>query len=111
MAVCVQVGIDCADPARLAGFWAPLLGYKGQDPPPGFDSWQAFLAPQGVPESEWEPASALVDPPGPAGARRLAIGAAVAPAPTPLSMLTTTRPGAQVWSMDSRAATPPPPRP
>ena len=46
-----------------------------------------------------------------AAATRLAISAALAPAPTPLSMLTTTRPGAHVWSMDSSAAIPPPPRP
>jgi len=65
MAVGVQVVIDCADPARLAEFWATVLGYKVQDPPPGFDSWQAFLTAQGVPESEWNSASAIVDPSGP----------------------------------------------
>ena len=65
MAVGVQVVIDCADPARLAEFWAAVLGYKVQDPPPGFDSWQAFLIAQGVPESEWNSASAVVDPSGP----------------------------------------------
>ena len=37
--------------------------------------------------------------------------AAVAPAPMPLSMLTTTRPGLQLWSMPRRAASPRPPRP
>src|SRR6266568_1398004 len=65
MAVGVQVVIDCADPARLAEFWAAVLGYKVQDPPPGFDTWQAFLTAQGVPESEWNSASAVVDPSGP----------------------------------------------
>ena len=65
MAVGVQVVIDCADPARLAEFWAAVLGYKVQDPPPGFDSWEAFLTAQGVPESEWNSASAVVDPSGP----------------------------------------------
>jgi len=65
MAVGVQVVIDCADPARLAEFWAAVLGYKVQDPPPGFDSWEAFLTAQGVPESEWNSASAIVDPSGP----------------------------------------------
>src|SRR5665647_3280590 len=44
-------------------------------------------------------------------AARRAMRAAVAPAPMPLSMLTTTRPGLQLWSMPSRAASPRPPRP
>ena len=60
----VQVVIDCADPAQLAGFWAEALGYKVQDPPDGFDSWPAFLTSVGVPESEWNSASAVVDPDG-----------------------------------------------
>ena len=60
----VQVVIDCADPARLAEFWAAALGYKLQDPPPGFASWQAFLEARRIPESEWNSASALVDPRG-----------------------------------------------
>lgn len=62
MAAGVQVVIDCADPARVAEFWAAALGYTLQDPPPGFDSWEAFLKAQGVPESEWNSASAVVDP-------------------------------------------------
>ena len=45
------------------------------------------------------------------GAHRRAMSAAVAPAPTPLSTLTTTSPGEQLWSMPSRAASPCPPRP
>ena len=43
MATGVQVVIDCADPARLAEFWATALGYQMQDPPPGFASWPEFL--------------------------------------------------------------------
>jgi hypothetical protein len=60
----VQVVIDCADPARLGEFWAEALGYKLQDPPSGFDSWPAFLTSVGMPESEWNSASAVVDPDG-----------------------------------------------
>jgi hypothetical protein len=60
----VQVVIDCADPARLAGFWSEALGYKLQDPPSGFESWPAFLTSVGMPESEWNSASAVVDPDG-----------------------------------------------
>jgi len=64
MAAGVQVVTDCADPARLAEFWAAALGYKIQDPPTGFDSWESFLEAQGVPESQWNSASAVVDPEG-----------------------------------------------
>jgi hypothetical protein len=60
----IQVVFDCADPARLAGFWASALHYKLDDPPPGFDSWPDFLKAQGVPESEWNSASAVSDPDG-----------------------------------------------
>ena len=55
-----QVTIDCADPHRLATFWAEVLGYKIQDPPPGFATWEDFLKDQGVPESAWNSASAIV---------------------------------------------------
>jgi hypothetical protein len=44
-----------------------------------------------------------------AAATRLAIKAAVEPAPMPLSMLTTTSPGAQDWSIAISAAVPSPP--
>jgi hypothetical protein len=64
MATGIQVVIDCADPATLSEFWATALHYKLDDPPPGFDSWPAFLESQGVPESEWNSASAVVDPEG-----------------------------------------------
>ena len=64
MAINLQVVIDCADPDRLAEFWAGALGYKLQDPPSGFDSWPAFLTSVGMPESEWNSASAVVDPDG-----------------------------------------------
>jgi hypothetical protein len=64
MSVGVQVVIDCADPAQLAEFWAAALGYKLQDPPPGFASWRAVLEANNVPESEWNSASAVVDPNG-----------------------------------------------
>jgi hypothetical protein len=59
-----QVTFDCADPAGLARFWAEALGYKIQDPPEGFASWEAFLTSIGVPESEWNSRNAIVDPEG-----------------------------------------------
>jgi hypothetical protein len=64
MALSFQVTFDCADPARLARFWAAALGYKIQDPPPGFATWDAFLETIGVPESERDSRSAVVDPDG-----------------------------------------------
>jgi hypothetical protein len=62
MATGVQVVIDCADPAKLAPFWAEALGYVVQPPPPGFESWQDWLREQGVPQERWNDASAVVDP-------------------------------------------------
>ncbi|MYR05460.1 VOC family protein [Gordonia sp. SID5947] len=59
-----QVTFDCGDPAALAGFWAEVLGYRIQDPPPGFDSWEAALEAMGIPPEQRNDASALVDPDG-----------------------------------------------
>jgi hypothetical protein len=60
----VQIVFDCADPDKLASFWAAALHYKKQDPPAGFASWPDFLKAQGIPESQWNSASAVVDPGG-----------------------------------------------
>jgi hypothetical protein len=60
----LQIVIDCPDPAALAPFWAAALGYQLQEPPAGFDTWPAFLASIGVPEQDWNSASAVVDPAG-----------------------------------------------
>jgi catechol 2,3-dioxygenase-like lactoylglutathione lyase family enzyme len=64
MATDIQVVIDCADPDRLARFWAEALGYKLQDPPEGFASWDEFLDSIGIPEDQRGNASAVVDPDG-----------------------------------------------
>jgi hypothetical protein len=64
MATPIQVTVDCADPDRLATFWATALGYKKQDPPAGYATWPEFLAAQGVPEGQWNAASAIIDPAG-----------------------------------------------
>lgn len=64
MATQVQVTFDCADPEALSNFWAAALGYRLQDPPDGFSTWEAFLTDLGVPEEEWNSASAVVDPDG-----------------------------------------------
>jgi hypothetical protein len=59
-----QVTFDAADPAGLAAFWSETLGYRVQEPPPGFDSWDAALEAWGVPPDRRNDASALVDPDG-----------------------------------------------
>jgi hypothetical protein len=64
MATGIQVVIDCADPDRVASFWASALGYKLQDPPDGYATWEEFLTAIGVPEDQWNNASAVVDPDG-----------------------------------------------
>src|SRR5215469_17142419 len=64
MATSIQVTFDCADPDRLASFWAEALGYRNQDPPEGYTTWPAYLAAQGIPEDQWNAASAIVDPEG-----------------------------------------------
>jgi len=64
MATSIQVVMDCADPDRLARFWAAALHYKLQDPPEGFATWEDWLRDAGIPEEEWNSASAVVDPEG-----------------------------------------------
>ncbi|HEX6468591.1 MAG TPA: VOC family protein [Streptosporangiaceae bacterium] len=64
MARDVQITFDCADPAALAAFWAEALGYKVQDPPAGFESWDQALEAMGVPPERRNDASAVVDPEG-----------------------------------------------
>ncbi|MGW1341739.1 VOC family protein [Kribbella sp. NPDC002412] len=56
--------IDCADPSRLARFWGTALGYVDSDPPKGWDTWEAFMTDQNVPEDEWNDGASLSDPNG-----------------------------------------------
>jgi catechol 2,3-dioxygenase-like lactoylglutathione lyase family enzyme len=60
----VQITFDCADPAAQAAFWAEVLGYVVQPPPPGFDSWEQALDAWRVPPEQRNSRSALVDPDG-----------------------------------------------
>jgi catechol 2,3-dioxygenase-like lactoylglutathione lyase family enzyme len=64
MAADIQVTFDCADPDGLARFWCEVLGYRMQDPPPGFATWPDWLRDHGIPEERWNDASAAVDPDG-----------------------------------------------
>lgn len=62
-----QLVIDCADPARLVGFWAAALRYRVQDPPEGHATWRDFYLSVGVPAEELgdgDCADRLVDPGG-----------------------------------------------
>ena len=52
MAVRFQLVIDCANPDRLARFWAAALGYEFPKPPDGFDSWDDYCRDVGVPEED-----------------------------------------------------------
>jgi hypothetical protein len=60
----VQVVLDCADPDRLARFWAAALHYQLQPPPEGHATWEDFLRAAGWPEERWNDFSAIVDPDG-----------------------------------------------
>ncbi|HSK34306.1 MAG TPA: VOC family protein [Propionicimonas sp.] len=56
----VQITFDCADPDALCLFWVEVLGYQQQPPPPGFDTWDAFLESVGVPAEQRNERSAAV---------------------------------------------------
>jgi catechol 2,3-dioxygenase-like lactoylglutathione lyase family enzyme len=64
----LQITVDCKDPQRLTGFWAAALGYQIEDPPAGFDSWNAYYRSVGVPDEELptdaDAADSIVDPAG-----------------------------------------------
>jgi catechol 2,3-dioxygenase-like lactoylglutathione lyase family enzyme len=65
MPVRFQLVIDCADPDRLARFWADALGYELAPPPTGFSSWNDYYRDLGVPEEELgEGADRISDPHG-----------------------------------------------
>lgn len=64
MAFKVQVVFDCRDPESLSKFYAEAIGYGLQEPPSGYTSWEGWLRDHHIPESEWNSASAIVDPEG-----------------------------------------------
>ena len=65
MAVRFQLVIDCADPDRLARFWAAALGYELAPAPAGFATWNDFYRELGVPEEELaDGADRISDPQG-----------------------------------------------
>jgi catechol 2,3-dioxygenase-like lactoylglutathione lyase family enzyme len=60
----VQVTFDCADPGALAAFWAEVLGYRLDEPPEGFATWEEALDAWGVPPELRNSRSAVHDPDG-----------------------------------------------
>lgn len=65
MATGIQVTIDCAEPDRLARFWAEALGYRLEEPPDGFATWQDYWVSRGLPPEEVEDGyDSIVDPDG-----------------------------------------------
>ena len=67
MAVRYQLVIDCANPDRLARFWAAALGYELARPPDGFASWDDYWRDIGVPEAELGIGEDRITDPGGAG--------------------------------------------
>ena len=64
MAVQLQVVFDAADPPALAAFWGEAIGYKEEDPPDGFDSWEALAVANDLPPEERDNYASRVDPDG-----------------------------------------------
>lgn len=65
MPVRFQLVIDCADPDRLAHFWADALGYELAPPPAGFSTWNEYYRDLGIPEDELDDgADRISDPQG-----------------------------------------------
>lgn len=60
-----QITVDCADPERLARFWAEALHYSLEPAPEGFDDWNSYWRSVGVPEDELGVGfDSIVDPEG-----------------------------------------------
>jgi hypothetical protein len=50
----IQIVIDCADPDRLARFWASAMNYQLEEPPDGHATWADYWRARGLPEEEVE---------------------------------------------------------
>jgi len=60
----IGMTFDCAAPGALARFWSVALGYVESPPPTGWETWEAFLIAQNVPEDEWDDGASISDPAG-----------------------------------------------
>jgi Glyoxalase-like domain len=60
-----QLVVDCADPDRLARFWAAALHYELAPVPAGFATWNEFYRALGVPDEDLtDGADRITDPDG-----------------------------------------------
>ncbi|HZB60315.1 MAG TPA: VOC family protein [Actinomycetota bacterium] len=64
MAIRLQVVFDAADPPQLAAFWGEAIGYVEEDPPDGFESWEAWAVANDLPREDWDRYASRVDPDG-----------------------------------------------
>jgi hypothetical protein len=66
MPIRFQLTVDCADPDRMARFWAQALEYQLEEPPGGFATWSDYWRSIGVPEDELgdDGYDSVVDPNG-----------------------------------------------
>ncbi|HEX4094734.1 MAG TPA: VOC family protein [Trebonia sp.] len=64
MAVRFQLVINCADPDRMARFWADALGYELEPPPPGFADWDDWRRDMGLLGTVGVGADSIIDPDG-----------------------------------------------
>jgi hypothetical protein len=64
MAIRLQVVFDAADPPKLAAFWGEAIGYVEEDPPDGFESWEAWAVANDLPREDWDRYDSRVDPDG-----------------------------------------------
>ena len=63
----LQLTIDCAEPERLAAFWAAALGYIVEPPPAPFATWRAYWLSQGLSEEDLgagDCSDSVIDPHG-----------------------------------------------
>ena len=60
-----QLVIDCADPDRMARFWAAALHYDLEPPPDGFETWDDYYRDLGLGEEDLGLGEdSIVDPSG-----------------------------------------------
>lgn len=58
------ITLDAADPKRLGQFWAHALGYREEEPPAPFATWDETFEAWGLPEENRNDAYAILDPDG-----------------------------------------------
>jgi hypothetical protein len=64
MATKIQITFDCAEPRRVAAFWAEALHYIEPPPPPPHETWQDWARAEGMAEEYWDGLDARQDPDG-----------------------------------------------